>query len=404
MHKVFENCYINIAATASVNSTLGLFKTREAGFLDPCLINIPNIDPRKHSEDEYLCFLPEYERWRNLVEKAPLASCGWVLQERWLSPRTLHFTASEVFWECTQHASETFPDGEFWGSGTGISKGLDQLTIGEAGVLGASYKGGPRMGWAQLIERYTACKLTYPSDRPVAILAFAQAVQLRESLSADYYVAGVWQNELTRWLLWHLAAVVSLPGTKPEKSPTLRGDRPKVKLSHLPTWSWISFDGAVKFPLRRDMPWEDCCYLRGIHRQDNEDPFGIEQHIKLTLCAPLLRIPPRSSFQVRLRSDKIDETGLFIVAFTDLSMTLKFDTDRKLPEELYIAPMLKGSDVRGLLLKPEAWSESTFVRVGYFEAYSRLVHLNSANLEIDSGFRMFQEIADESTWKTFHLV
>jgi hypothetical protein len=45
------------------------------------------------------------------VVKSPLASRAWCLQERLLSPRTLHFSKMELFSEC-QHcnASESFPD------------------------------------------------------------------------------------------------------------------------------------------------------------------------------------------------------------------------------------------------------------------------------------------------------
>ena len=90
--------------------------------------------------------------------------------------------------------------------------------------------------------------------------------------------------------------------------------------------------------------------------------------------------------------------------FTDLTIYLNFDTDRTLPNELYIAPILNSFIVRGLLLKPEGRSENTFVRVGYFEVYRPIVQLDSVDLEIDSASLILQEIADESTWKIFHLV
>ena len=375
MHKVFKGCYVNIAATASENSTQGLFRTREAGFLDPCLINIPKTDPRKHSWDEYLCFLPEPDRWQSLVEKAPLASRGWVLQERWLSPRTLHFPASEVFWECTQHASETFPHGSPQSAKYKTSKGLDHITIGNPGTPGVIRIDKDLIGWTDLVQRYTACNLTYASDRPAAILAFAQAVQLSASLPADYYVAGIWRNAFTQGLLWS--------GAKPRVKPfylcygtpfTVSREPPKARLPHLPTWSWISIDGAVYFEKSSNTEYssfKDCYDVREIYRQNNEDPFGLEQRIRLTLCAPLLLFPSTGLSELGPRSYELSDVGSSIAGFPSMHLRLKVDVEKSLPEELYFAPLVTDPQSRygvfthGLLLMPERSSESTFVRVGY---------------------------------------
>jgi hypothetical protein len=53
---------------------------------------------------------------QSLVEEALggtlLLRRGWVLQEGILAPRTLHFTKTQLFWECCDlSACETFPDG-----------------------------------------------------------------------------------------------------------------------------------------------------------------------------------------------------------------------------------------------------------------------------------------------------
>lgn len=46
------------------------------------------------------------------VLEAPLNQRGWVLQERLLAPRILHFCRRELFWECCETAaSETYPSG-----------------------------------------------------------------------------------------------------------------------------------------------------------------------------------------------------------------------------------------------------------------------------------------------------
>jgi hypothetical protein len=46
------------------------------------------------------------------IENSPLCKRAWVLQERFLAPRTLHFEATQLFWECRQiQAPEMYPHG-----------------------------------------------------------------------------------------------------------------------------------------------------------------------------------------------------------------------------------------------------------------------------------------------------
>lgn len=61
-------------------------------------------------EGEY--FLLDIHCWRDAIEHAPLGRRGWVVQERALSPRTLHFGKEQIFWECLDlQASEVCPRG-----------------------------------------------------------------------------------------------------------------------------------------------------------------------------------------------------------------------------------------------------------------------------------------------------
>ncbi|KAB8252028.1 ankyrin repeat-containing domain protein [Aspergillus flavus] len=58
--------------------------------------------------------------WVGLLGQGPLQSRGWCLQERELSPRVLHYTPSQVLWECRAFkASEGWPERDI--SSTGCS-------------------------------------------------------------------------------------------------------------------------------------------------------------------------------------------------------------------------------------------------------------------------------------------
>ncbi|RYO77898.1 hypothetical protein DL762_008975 [Monosporascus cannonballus] len=52
-----------------------------------------------------------WSHWPRKIEDAELNQRGWVVQERDLAARKLHFTRTEVFWECiVMLASESVPD------------------------------------------------------------------------------------------------------------------------------------------------------------------------------------------------------------------------------------------------------------------------------------------------------
>lgn len=112
MGDIYRYCYCNIAATRSGDSNGGMFATREPRSVKPLKLALTianNIDGDKH-HGVYYCWKDGV--WRNLVENAPLNKRGWVLQERLLAPRVLHFS-DYIFWECKSvSACEITPTGK----------------------------------------------------------------------------------------------------------------------------------------------------------------------------------------------------------------------------------------------------------------------------------------------------
>jgi hypothetical protein len=63
--------------------------------------------------------------WKNGVDEAPPGGRGWIVQERSLSVRTLHFGADQLYWERTSSfASEVYPDGFLSGTWGRKQKGF----------------------------------------------------------------------------------------------------------------------------------------------------------------------------------------------------------------------------------------------------------------------------------------
>ncbi|PQE28270.1 tol protein [Rutstroemia sp. NJR-2017a WRK4] len=92
MERYYGRSYCTIAATSTSDST--------QGFLNPRPIR-RHVTLNQSSESQlYIC--KNINNFRNDVEDGPLNQRGWVLQERALSCRTIHFTENQIYWECGQ--------------------------------------------------------------------------------------------------------------------------------------------------------------------------------------------------------------------------------------------------------------------------------------------------------------
>jgi hypothetical protein len=93
MGDIYQHAMFNIAATGFTDGSRGLFVERDPGLVDPVrlqlkrafeVVGMSNPEPGVYR-------LVEMSTWIEGVEHAPLNYRGWVIQERFLSPRILHF-------------------------------------------------------------------------------------------------------------------------------------------------------------------------------------------------------------------------------------------------------------------------------------------------------------------------
>ena len=180
-----------------------------------------------HTESAVLYITP-FQRalWEHYVESSPLSRRAWVLQERLLSPRTLHYTKAQLFWECRESkACESSPH-PYRKTRT---HPLDFFEYMESGhnMFGLLTEPLYRP-WPEIIEKYTDTLLSKPEDKLVAISGLARQVH---SITKDKYCAGIWRENLVLQLLWRL-------------------QRPQHQIElpyRAPSWSWASTEGKVEF-------------------------------------------------------------------------------------------------------------------------------------------------------------
>jgi hypothetical protein len=198
MGEIYAQSLCNIAATGSSQNFGGLFQERDISKV------APTATIKLKGKTTTYCF-KEGNPWCTEITNAPLNNRGWVLQERMLSRRTLHY-ASQLFWECqTMQACESFPSGMpgMWCDPRwrcGYPPSSHPLTF-------KTWEMKSTAGWDEIMRSYARCKLTRASDRLVAIAGIAKAVQ---SLGWGNYLAGLWKEELPRCLVWSLSTAGGL--------------------------------------------------------------------------------------------------------------------------------------------------------------------------------------------------
>jgi hypothetical protein len=228
MGQVYANSRLTLAATASSDSHGGLCRQR-----DPRLIGAVVISPQWTGLDmesqQYIC--TSYEEWRNDVDAAPLQKRGWVLQERMLSPRILHFTERQLFWECwTKCASESIPT-ELPDSYCGQLKKWPVRAVDCPDDY--SRRLALQAEWPGIVAAYSNTALTKDKDKLIAISGIAKQMLEMWGGSPEDYLAGLWRDSIHHELLWRVDLWA-------------RPVRPKY--DRAPSWSWASLDAEILVP------------------------------------------------------------------------------------------------------------------------------------------------------------
>jgi len=191
--------------------------------------------------------------WERQVETAPVNTRGWVLQERLMAPRVLHFCKGQIAWECHQmEAAESsitglpifqvpVAGGDFvpvrrlkslvphFDCGTSYLQKIIKRLLASPATSAMSMNNYHR--WKQIVEAYSRTQLTNGSDKLIALSGIAKIMSERLN---DTYLAGMWKQHLASQLLWRIDPVYAdrkfyYPSSRPEKY-------------RAPSFSWAAID------------------------------------------------------------------------------------------------------------------------------------------------------------------
>ncbi|KAI0147430.1 HET-domain-containing protein [Xylariaceae sp. FL1272] len=216
MEDVFSSAYVTIAASSADSCLQGFMHDRPTR---PC------VAIQDQSGDKvYLC--KNIDDFHGDVEQGVLNQRGWVLQERALSRRTIHFTSNQIYWEC----------------GEGVHcETLAKLRNSKAEFLNDAdfpksalryFRDGRIVLFQTIYSMYSQLAFTNPTDRSMGILGLERRLARTLESKGDY---GILQRYLQRSLLWERE-----PNN--ELTPITYTEERRV-----PSWSWMSCTGAIQF-------------------------------------------------------------------------------------------------------------------------------------------------------------
>lgn len=309
MQRVYRNSFLNISATAAENSGEGLYSERYPQHLWEDVVSldvnglhkgalfphraqsdfspnpaVPNSAPLDteftHLAKVRSCLLLDVSNWEKLVNQAPVNKRGWVVQERLLAPRVLHFCRGRIAWECAgfdeiEGHYPNIPNYQLIGDeiyegipikglrpehGQKLRKnrlrGEDDDNTDEVSPVVHSLE-----LWARIVEMYSRTDLTQKRDKLIALSGIAHSMAaIIEKSGKVKYVAGLWhaEEQLVSQLLWHVEPVCR--GDTESGGGTLEYPSRRPKEYRAPSFSWASIDAQ---------------YGNGITCGDFLDPEGI---------------------------------------------------------------------------------------------------------------------------------
>jgi len=279
MGQYYSQSYLTIAAAASRDSSGGCFLLRptDTHVRVKCSVNDTQIG---------YVFIREKPKGFEELDQSVLNTRAWVAQERLLSPRTIHYDADQMLWECreTRHREDAVPVDAFhaqhllWDGRLHLKYPYKRKGASEGKFV---------WDWYDLVENYTTRNLTYLDDKLPAISGLASVMELR---TGDKYAAGLWQSHFSIGLLWHRKRNWLIPPSK----------------YRAPSWSWAAFDGHIVMPAEADI---ESSMIPAILMAEiavlNVKPEGLDPHGKVasgivTFIAPLRVADPRVDPQSKL--------------------------------------------------------------------------------------------------------
>ncbi|RSL85424.1 hypothetical protein CDV31_016566, partial [Fusarium ambrosium] len=233
MAQYYSRAHLTIAVETSPNGTVPFLRERNERWQamafkttdqDGCPFTYA---VQEHYRSDFYEEEPEnyYINGRDL-----LPTRAWTIQESILSNRIIHFTPSDMIWEC--HNGTASQDVHRDASTATkfnvrpVFYALDYLEATDEERLEGAYQ-----VWSNLLEQFSRRSITFESDR---LPAFSGIASRFSKYFPGRYLAGIWEANLLPGLCWNRWTGI---GSKP--------DYLALEESFAPSWSWASLPTGI---------------------------------------------------------------------------------------------------------------------------------------------------------------
>jgi hypothetical protein len=365
MCSVYSHAGLNIAAAGAADGSQGcIFERPPLQFwtYPVCL---------EFQDKERKFRFVDYTTYDRCVQSQPLVKRAWALQERLLAQQTLHFSRTEVFWECKNKlACESFPD-----------------NIPSLFSYPEDFNKTKELKWHYVLQDYTAAKLTYGRDKLVALSGIAKTFQ---QVAKDQYLAGMWRRGLESTLCWTVG---------PDGPGPYEQDRPSEERA--PSWSWASVDGQICLPWQDlGTDWDQHIKVINVSVEPKGDDYFGQVHggILQLECKAILRGLIGRSY------DGPGYRGVHPVTIGKSTTNLEFywDCTQYVSTGLHFFIPVESSSIvipgglRGIVVRPTGDRQGQYRRVGFFHPCYE--YLSPSRRILEKGMREFN--IDEATETT----
>ena len=316
MSDIYEGAYVTLAATTCPNSDQRFLIKR------PEKVKIKYINT---TGKEFLIIAREttdhsavaddhgpskgFSMGSPLLISGPLMQRAWVLQEQVLCSRILHYTSTELIFECRTSLNCEC---------TRVAKPLPTIPGLVSNLPYLKKKSKIYKLWHYLVSEYTLRHLSRPSDKLPAISGIAHKFF---AVTKSHYLAGLWTDNLAQDLLWHSSATLQSPYDAHRLDPDVY---------RAPSFSWASVDTQIQF--EEDENEEDTTSLIDVLEAKavvaGLNPLGEVCDGWLVLRAPVvdgMLVAPKQGMELKLR---VGGSGGFVDVLPDsllVEMGVPFD-------------------------------------------------------------------------------
>ncbi|KAH7344239.1 heterokaryon incompatibility protein-domain-containing protein [Pyrenochaeta sp. MPI-SDFR-AT-0127] len=268
MAQIYNHSTLTISASRASSSNVGFLNYNDSN--EPGFVALQH--PRNLGKYYLAKSPPESSSYLADVERGPLNTRGWTLQERLLSRRSIFFGRNQMHWECqaARYSQSSQMEPHKYAESTGGVSSLQSMLSLSSSLTNKRAEEALKL-WYEVLEMFVKRNLTYADDKLPALSGIVSV--FNDALSSEgstSYMAGIWKQDVARGLMWMV---------------------PSQQKTRVPSWSWSSVDSRVWLMRRMEEPVCDLSDISCDVKPIGNDLFGRVEHARLKFDALIRQVP-----------------------------------------------------------------------------------------------------------------